>query len=270
MHVKLVVIEGDVKTPEIRLRIPAVIGRGRGASLQIPHALVSRQHCELLDVEGKLRIRDLGSLNGTLVDGKKVAEAELLSGHTLTVGAITFRVEYGPEVRTGDSSVNVAGVPPAVASPSGIGGEKPGSPKTDHLNVNMREEVAKEVKRLAQERAEHPEVPQEEFVDFLADETPNELSPETPQAAPLLPPTAGAAPVSMDGVPAPVAPLAIPVAVPAPVVPPVVPPVAQPVNPPAPVATPPLAATPPIAATPANPPGDDDDDLRAFLRSLSK
>lgn len=94
MQVKLIVIEGDSRTAEIRLRIPAVIGRGRGSTLQIPQALVSRQHCEVIEQDGKLKVRDLGSLNGTLVDGVKITETELLPGQTLSVGAVSFRVEY--------------------------------------------------------------------------------------------------------------------------------------------------------------------------------
>lgn len=105
MHIKLVVVEGDAKTAEVKLRLPAVIGRGRGSTLQIPQALVSRQHCEAIEANGRLRVRDLGSLNGTFVDGVKVREADVMPGQTLTVGSVTFRVEY-------DLSENAALDPP--------------------------------------------------------------------------------------------------------------------------------------------------------------
>ncbi|MFO0871081.1 MAG: FHA domain-containing protein [Pirellulales bacterium] len=93
MHVKLVVVAGAAKTKEIRLRLPAVLGRGRACSVQLPHPLVSRQHCEVYEADSKLFVRDLGSLNGTLVNGQKVTEAEVQLGQLLTIGSLTFRLD---------------------------------------------------------------------------------------------------------------------------------------------------------------------------------
>ena len=70
MDAKLVVVGGDAKAAEIKLRLPTIIGRGRGASLALPHPLVSRQHCEIFEANGQLMVRDLGSLNGTFVNNE--------------------------------------------------------------------------------------------------------------------------------------------------------------------------------------------------------
>lgn len=95
MQAKLVVVDGNTKTKEIDLKLPVVLGRGRNVSLKIAHSLVSREHCELFETDGKLMVRDLGSLNGTFIDGQRIdGTAELSSGHLLTVGAVTFRAEY--------------------------------------------------------------------------------------------------------------------------------------------------------------------------------
>ena len=95
MEAKLVVVGGEAKAAEIRLKLPTVIGRGREASLMVPHPLVSRRHCEIYEQDGQLVVRDLGSLNGTYVNNLKVVgEAALPPGQLLTIGAVTFRAMY--------------------------------------------------------------------------------------------------------------------------------------------------------------------------------
>ena len=74
MRAKLVVVGGDTKTREVELRLPAILGRGREATLTLPHPLVSRQHCEIMETEGALVVRDLGSLNGTFVANERIEQ----------------------------------------------------------------------------------------------------------------------------------------------------------------------------------------------------
>ncbi len=91
---KLVVVGGDVKTTEIKLKLPSTIGRGRGTSIVLPHPLISRQHCELYEAGGQLMVRDLGSLNGTFVNNQRITESPIAPGELLTVGTVTFRAVY--------------------------------------------------------------------------------------------------------------------------------------------------------------------------------
>lgn len=64
-----------------------VIGRGSEADLRINDPGISRRHAEIvLDDAGTVRIRDLGSTNGILVDGEKVAEATLAEGSRIDIG----------------------------------------------------------------------------------------------------------------------------------------------------------------------------------------
>ncbi len=95
MKIKLVSVGGDVKASEITLDLPTLIGRGREAALTLPHPLVSRRHCELYEQDGKLWVRDLGSLNGTYVGSQLVRDAEIPPGELLTVATLNFRVVYG-------------------------------------------------------------------------------------------------------------------------------------------------------------------------------
>src|SRR5438034_354337 len=97
LNAKLVVVGGDVKTAEVELKLPSTIGRGRGTSIVLPHPLVSRQHCELFELNGQLMVRDLGSLNGTFVNNQRITESPLAPNELLTVGTVTFRAVYEPE-----------------------------------------------------------------------------------------------------------------------------------------------------------------------------
>jgi len=92
---KLVVVGGDTKYNEVALHFPMVIGRGKECDVVLPHPLVSRRHCEILSSDTSLKVRDLGSLNGTFVGRERITERELRPGELLTIGTVTFRVIYG-------------------------------------------------------------------------------------------------------------------------------------------------------------------------------
>ena len=94
MVVKLVVVGGEALPSETNLELPVVLGRGREADVSLPHALVSRRHCELYESQGSLRVRDLGSLNGTFVGSKRIQDEEMTPGELLTVGTVTFRAVF--------------------------------------------------------------------------------------------------------------------------------------------------------------------------------
>ena len=94
LDVKLVVIGGATESDEFRLKLPAVFGRSRDASIPLPHPLVSRRHCELFERHGQLLVRDLGSTNGTFVGSERVTEAVLRHGQLLTIGTVTFRAVF--------------------------------------------------------------------------------------------------------------------------------------------------------------------------------
>ncbi len=94
MEAKLIVVGGKANKGEIDLKLPTLIGRSREAQLTIAHPMVSRQHCEIYEVDGLLMIRDLGSLNGTVVEGQRISEAPLCPANEFTVGPLTFRTEY--------------------------------------------------------------------------------------------------------------------------------------------------------------------------------
>ncbi|MCP4786707.1 MAG: FHA domain-containing protein [Fuerstiella sp.] len=73
-------------------QLPATFGRARDVAVQLTNLLVSRHHCQIAIRNNQLVIRDLGSVNGTLLNGEAVDEAPLSSGDTLQVGLQSFLV----------------------------------------------------------------------------------------------------------------------------------------------------------------------------------
>src|SRR5437868_6567180 len=54
-------------------------------------------HCILVRTDGLLLLRDLGSTNGTRVNGQRVRRAALLPNDQLTIAHFKFRVHLGPD-----------------------------------------------------------------------------------------------------------------------------------------------------------------------------
>ena len=68
----------------------SVLGRGQEADVQVADTAVSRRHAELRLQPDGVRVVDLGSTNGTRVNGRPVTEALLRDGDRLQVGSTTL------------------------------------------------------------------------------------------------------------------------------------------------------------------------------------
>ena len=84
------ILPGSIKT----------VGRAPRADFIVDAALVSRLHCRLTLDAGGLGVEDLGSTNGTWVNGQKIARAPLSAGDTLKVGRVEFAVKAAEEHRS--------------------------------------------------------------------------------------------------------------------------------------------------------------------------
>jgi transcriptional regulator with GAF, ATPase, and Fis domain len=71
----------------------AVIGTHLSAQFVLKDKTISRFHCEIQLVDGKPILRDLGSMNGTSVDGVTVMHAVLHSGAVLSLGRSRIRFD---------------------------------------------------------------------------------------------------------------------------------------------------------------------------------
>lgn len=95
MQATFVVVEPNLTPNEYTVELPATIGRGREAHLKFTNGLLSRRHCEVVEEEGEIVVRDLGSRNGTFIGGRRVQSATLSPGELITVGGITLRALFG-------------------------------------------------------------------------------------------------------------------------------------------------------------------------------
>lgn len=83
-----------------------VVGRKEDCDVRLDHKSVSKMHCVIVKTDGMLMLRDLGSTNGTRVNGQRVRRAILLPDDQLHIASHKFRVHLGPE----------SSPPPAVAA----------------------------------------------------------------------------------------------------------------------------------------------------------
>ncbi len=103
MLAKLIPIDGS---PAIVIqKAITLVGRKKGlCDIHLDHSSISKVHCAIARTDGLLYIRDLGSTNGTKVNGQRVTRGALLPGDELAFAKIKFQVHLGP----GDSQAIVA------------------------------------------------------------------------------------------------------------------------------------------------------------------
>lgn len=96
MKVEIFVIDCETTSNRVRLSLPAVIGRGNDTDLVIAHPEVSRRHCRLFLFQNTVHIQDLNSLNGTVVAGRKIqnAESPILPEEYFSIGPVQFQIRY--------------------------------------------------------------------------------------------------------------------------------------------------------------------------------
>jgi pSer/pThr/pTyr-binding forkhead associated (FHA) protein len=120
MKVKLVVVQGKPEGTEIPLVGPKFkIGRGETCHLRPASEQVSREHAEFTITAESVSVCDLGSRNGTLVNGKAIAEPSVLKDRDLVqVGPLTFAVS----IVGGPAPVKAAvPSPPPKSAPEDVG-----------------------------------------------------------------------------------------------------------------------------------------------------
>jgi len=89
------------------------VGRDPRSDLHLPDLMVSRHHAELRVQQGEAEIVDLGSANGTFVNGQRVTQAQVYDGDVITIGHYLLQVEGSRLVEfvdTGDVSFEAEGL----------------------------------------------------------------------------------------------------------------------------------------------------------------
>ena len=98
---KLTIVEGGAQSVYRFESEELYLGRSIENDLRLNSALVSRRHCRIVVREGEIWVEDLGSANGTVVAGERVARARLADRGEFLVGGTRVRVELdepGPAV----------------------------------------------------------------------------------------------------------------------------------------------------------------------------
>jgi hypothetical protein len=91
------VVSGNDQGKQIELnRQVTTIGRGADQMLVIADIAVSRRHIQIHLQPNGYRMQDMGSPNGTMVNGKRVADVQLVDGDQIEVGNSLLRFEHPP------------------------------------------------------------------------------------------------------------------------------------------------------------------------------
>jgi pSer/pThr/pTyr-binding forkhead associated (FHA) protein len=99
MNAKLIPLTGGepIELP----REMVIVGRREDCDVKLEHKSVSKQHCVLVKTNGLVMLRDLGSTNGTRVNGQRVRRAALVPDDTVSFANVRYRLainraESGP------------------------------------------------------------------------------------------------------------------------------------------------------------------------------
>lgn len=86
--------ESDL-TPGLRLPVGlrTLVGRHPSCDLVIDEPFVSAEHAEIAASGGRWRVRDLGSTNGTFLNGEPVVLADMEPGDVVQFGRVTLQFE---------------------------------------------------------------------------------------------------------------------------------------------------------------------------------
>jgi len=106
-----------------------LVGRQEECDLRLEHKSVSKMHCVIVKTDGLLLLRDLGSTNGTRVNGQRVRRAALLPNDQLNIANYKFKVYLGPDL------------PAPVAVDE----------RTQHLEVSEVADMLRQVKKPSEE-----------------------------------------------------------------------------------------------------------------------
>ena len=86
VDVSVVVLSGAERGASVPLRGKVQVGKAPENDLVLSEESVSRQHCEITRLPGGIRIRDLGSTNGTFVEHARITDATTPVGSVVRVG----------------------------------------------------------------------------------------------------------------------------------------------------------------------------------------
>jgi pSer/pThr/pTyr-binding forkhead associated (FHA) protein len=113
----LIFTQGPLTGQRLELESELVIGR-EGSAVTIEDSELSRRHAAVRPMEGGIEIEDLGSLNGTFVNGRRIdAPTRLVGGDSVKLGQSVLELEAAAAPATVASAVPA----PSAATPAASG-----------------------------------------------------------------------------------------------------------------------------------------------------
>jgi adenylate cyclase len=113
MSFRLVSQDGD-QVFELRRGSALTVGRALTSDVPILDPTVSRRHASLVADDSGIELNDLGSSNGTFVNGQRVDKARLTPGDVLTFGKLSFNVSESDAKENGTDSQSARYAPTIV------------------------------------------------------------------------------------------------------------------------------------------------------------
>ncbi|UCD23287.1 MAG: FHA domain-containing protein, partial [Gemmatimonadota bacterium] len=136
-----------------------IVGRAVTSDLPIYDPTVSRHHAELSLTEAGVEVRDLGSSNGTFVNGTQIEQAQTVNGDVVTFGRVAFKVvEVTPPAQRPAPEMPAMAAPPpeativrqvAIPDTGGIGDKVVARPSSgSQLKVEGESEEERQARKL--------------------------------------------------------------------------------------------------------------------------
>lgn len=109
---RLIVLQPSGTAKQINLvTLPFVVGRASGSDLVVDHPQVSRTHAIFDGTTDAIRIRDMGSNNGTCVNGQRIGVCALANGDEIKIGTTLIRFLASSGEVTEDEALRLVTVP---------------------------------------------------------------------------------------------------------------------------------------------------------------
>ena len=96
---RLAAVEGS-QTFDLPDGRSVIVGRGVASDIALYDPTISRRHAELTAMPEGVQVRDLGSSNGTAINGARVAIGLMLPRDSITFGKVVFQLEEVPSATT--------------------------------------------------------------------------------------------------------------------------------------------------------------------------
>ena len=111
-------VSGEVFGKSIPLHGKTVIGRQEGCDIVLSDDAISRQHVRITVFPDGVKVEDLGSANGTFINGKRISEGWLEDGDELKLDSLRFLFQAPPGLKASATRKTAQVKEPAETEPA--------------------------------------------------------------------------------------------------------------------------------------------------------